>query len=116
MSIRGCFLAALILLLAAFGAPAAAEVMPPSCPAMAEQAVEHGGCPTGAAACCCLDAAPRDSRSLVLSQAPRADVCALAVTLLPASLPAPASRPRPAPQPRARAPVPLYLATASLLI
>lgn len=109
-------IAAMLLLAVVSAAPAVAGVMPPSCLEMSGQSMGHDGCPTGAAGCCCIEAAPKDGRSLIPSQPPRPITPALAGTVRPAVWAAPDSRPLPAPQPRARAPVPLYLSTASLLI
>lgn len=116
MSLLKYFIAAMLLLPAGFNTPAAARVMPPSCPAMAEQEMGHDGCPLGAAGCCCVKAPPHDSRSLVLNHAPRPAPAVLAGVVRPAAWAAPVSRPPAMLQPRARAPVPLYLTTASLLI
>jgi len=109
-------IAAMLLLAVVSATPAVAGVMPSSCPEMSGQSMGHDGCPTGAAGCCCVEAAPKDGRSLILSHAPRSITPALAGTVSPVAWTAPLSRPLPAPQPRARAPVPLYLSTASLLI
>ncbi len=116
MALRGWIFAPWLLLLAVWVSPAAAGDMASSCPVMAEQEMGHGGCPLGAANCCCLKATPRDSRPLVLRHAPSPAPPALVGLVWSAAPAVLVSRPQPLPLARARAPVPLYLATASLLI
>ena len=85
-------IAAMLLLAVVSVTPAAAGVMPPSCPDMSGPSVGHDGCPTGAAGCCCVEAPPQDGRSLILSHAPRPIAPALAGIIPPAAWAVPGMR------------------------
>ena len=78
-------IAAVLLLAVVPVTPAVTGVMPPTRPDLSGPSVGHDGCPTDAAGCCCVEAAPKEGRSLILNLAPRSITPALAGTVRPAA-------------------------------